>query len=291
MSQTPGDGGTWLPSARKKPYQIQRADQQQRRGPCTEEEGDAQVFAGAPVGPPANERHRQDRDGIHETQNVSRSAGDRRGHVRREEHDGRESEQLESALTDRARRPCRSHSDSYTLIQTPPGRDVRRLADARVYWPLMCGAIVQNVHVPVGPVELLRALIRFDTSNPPGSERECIEFVGTLLEQAGIEHRYVALETDRPNLVARVPGRGTAPPLLLYGHVDVVPADPHEWTHPPFEGELADGEVWGRGALDMKGGVAMLVATMLHLRSSETQPAGTSSSRSRATKRRAAAPA
>jgi len=138
----------------------------------------------------------------------------------------------------------------------------------------MRDAIVQKVHVPVGPVELLRDLIRFDTSNPPGSERECIEFIGTLLEQAGIEHRYVALETDRPNLVARVRGRGTAPPLLLYGHVDVVPADPHEWTHAPFDGELVDGEVWGRGALDMKGGVAMLVATFLHLKSSETQPAG-----------------
>ena len=112
----------------------------------------------------------------------------------------------------------------------------------------------------ISEVELLQALIRFDTSNPPGNERACIEFVGGLLERAGIEHRYLALEDDRPNLVARVAGRGEAPPLLLYGHVDVVPADPREWRHPPFGGDLVDGEVWGRGALDMKGGVAMLVS-------------------------------
>src|SRR6266511_4331108 len=156
--------------------------------------------------------------------------------------------------------PCCSHSYSYTLIQTPPGEAFDDSLTARVYWPRPWDAIVQNVHVPEGPVELLRALIRFDTSNPPGNERPCIEFIGTLLEQAGIEHRYVALEYDRPNLVARVPGQGAAPPLLLYGHVDVVPADPNEWAHAPFGGDLVDGEIWGRGAFDMKGGVAMLVA-------------------------------
>src|SRR3954464_14832913 len=114
------------------------------------------------------------------------------------------------------------------------------------------------VHVPMGLVELLQTLIRFDTSNPPGNERACLEFVGGLLKRAGVEPRYVALEAPRPNLVARVSGRGEAPPLLLYGHVDVVAANPSEWSHPPFGGELIDGEVWGRGALDMKSGVAML---------------------------------
>jgi acetylornithine deacetylase/succinyl-diaminopimelate desuccinylase-like protein len=124
------------------------------------------------------------------------------------------------------------------------------------------------------PVELLQALVRFDTSNPPGNERACIEFVGALLEKAGIEHRYFAFEPERPNVVARIPGRGDAPPLLLYGHVDVVPADAREWKHPPFGGDLVDGEVWGRGALDMKGGVAMIVASILRLSSSETPPPG-----------------
>jgi acetylornithine deacetylase/succinyl-diaminopimelate desuccinylase-like protein len=130
------------------------------------------------------------------------------------------------------------------------------------------------VYIPGEEVELLRDLIRFDTSNPPGGERACIEFVGSLLDQADVQHRYLALEEERPNLVARVTGRGAAPPLLLYGHVDVVPADPVEWTHPPFAGELIDGEVWGRGALDMKGGVAMLVSALVRTAAAETPPRG-----------------
>lgn len=124
------------------------------------------------------------------------------------------------------------------------------------------------------PVELLRALIRFDTSNPPGNERPCLEFVADLLREAGVEPRFVAQDADRPNLVARLPGRGDSPPLLLYGHVDVVPANPGEWRHPPFAGEVADGEVWGRGALDMKGGVAMLVAVVLRAAAERLEPAG-----------------
>jgi acetylornithine deacetylase/succinyl-diaminopimelate desuccinylase-like protein len=126
----------------------------------------------------------------------------------------------------------------------------------------------------ISGVELLQALIRFDTSNPPGNERACIEFAGGLLERTEIQHRYLAVEDDRPNLVARIEGRGEAPPLLLYGHVDVVSANPREWRYPPFGGDLVDGEVWGRGALDMKGGVAMLLAALIRASSSETPPAG-----------------
>jgi acetylornithine deacetylase/succinyl-diaminopimelate desuccinylase-like protein len=124
------------------------------------------------------------------------------------------------------------------------------------------------------PVELARALIRFDTSNPPGNERPCLEFVADLLRKAGIEPHFVAQDPDRPNLVARLPGRGDSPPLLLYGHVDVVPANPDEWRFAPFAGELVDGEVWGRGALDMKGGVAMLVAVVLRTAAERLEPAG-----------------
>src|SRR5438067_4604106 len=126
----------------------------------------------------------------------------------------------------------------------------------------------------MGQVELLQSLIRFDTSNPPGNERACIEFVSGLLDRAGIEHQRVALEAERPNLVARVSGRGDASPLLLYGHVDVVAADPSDWSHPPFGGELIGDEVWGRGALDMKGGVAMLVSALMRVAASEALPPG-----------------
>jgi acetylornithine deacetylase/succinyl-diaminopimelate desuccinylase-like protein len=112
------------------------------------------------------------------------------------------------------------------------------------------------------PVELLRELIRFDTSNPPGNERPCIEYVADVLRGSGVEPLIVG-DPERPNLVARLAGTGESPPLLLYGHVDVVPADPAEWQHDPFAADLVDGVVWGRGALDMKAGVAMLVSAFL----------------------------
>ena len=124
------------------------------------------------------------------------------------------------------------------------------------------------------PIELLRALIRFDTSNPPGNERACLEYVGGLLGEVGIESRFLARDPERPNLVARLPGKGDAPPLLLYGHVDVVPANASEWRHPPFAAEVVDGEIWGRGALDMKGGVAMLVAAVLRAATERLEPSG-----------------
>jgi acetylornithine deacetylase/succinyl-diaminopimelate desuccinylase-like protein len=124
------------------------------------------------------------------------------------------------------------------------------------------------------PVELLRALLRFDTSNPPGDERPCLRFVADVLQTVGIEAQFLALDDARPNLIASVRGRGGAPPLLLYGHVDVVPANASEWRHDPFAGELVDGEVWGRGALDMKGGVAMLVSALVRAARERMEPAG-----------------
>ncbi|MGH3025749.1 MAG: M20/M25/M40 family metallo-hydrolase, partial [Gaiellaceae bacterium] len=114
----------------------------------------------------------------------------------------------------------------------------------------------------------------FDTSNPPGRERDCLEFVGELLQHAGVESRFLARDPERPNLLARIPGRGEAPPLLLYGHVDVVPAEGEEWRHPPFSGDVIDGDVWGRGALDMKSGVAILIAAVLRAAAGEKSPAG-----------------
>ncbi|MDQ3067786.1 MAG: M20/M25/M40 family metallo-hydrolase [Actinomycetota bacterium] len=110
--------------------------------------------------------------------------------------------------------------------------------------------------------ELLQQLIRFDTTNPPGNEAACIAFVQGLLEQEGLETRIYEKEPGRPNLVSRIAG-GNAPPLLLQGHVDVVMTAGQDWKHPPFEGRLEDGEIWGRGALDMKAGVAMLVNAFL----------------------------
>ena len=124
------------------------------------------------------------------------------------------------------------------------------------------------------PVELLQNLIRFDTTNPPGNEVHCVAYIDSLLTEAGFETTSLAKDPDRPNLIARLKGRGAAPPLLLYGHVDVVTTANQDWTHPPFDGEVADGYVWGRGALDMKGGIAMMLAAFLRAKVENLAPAG-----------------
>ena len=101
-------------------------------------------------------------------------------------------------------------------------------------------------------LEWLRALLRFDTTNPPGNERPAAAFVAAQLEAAGAEVRW--FESDgRPNLVARIAGTGDAGgPLLLTGHLDVVPCDLESWTQDPFGGAIVDGYLYGRGAIDMK---------------------------------------
>jgi acetylornithine deacetylase/succinyl-diaminopimelate desuccinylase-like protein len=128
--------------------------------------------------------------------------------------------------------------------------------------------------MPHDPAELLQRLIRFDTTNPPGNEAACIAWIRGVCEDAGLQTRILAKDAARPNLIARVPGRGEAPPLLLQGHVDVVTTAGQEWTHHPFGGELVDGEIWGRGALDMKGGVAMMLGATLALAESGQAPPG-----------------
>jgi acetylornithine deacetylase/succinyl-diaminopimelate desuccinylase-like protein len=112
-------------------------------------------------------------------------------------------------------------------------------------------------------VDLLRALLRFDTTNPPGNEAECVAFLADHLRRAGVEPEVLSPTPGRANLVARLPGGdGGAAPLLLNGHVDVVAAEAGRWRHPPFAGEVHDGAVWGRGAVDMKQMVAMSVTVV-----------------------------
>lgn len=113
------------------------------------------------------------------------------------------------------------------------------------------------------PAHLLHHLIRFNTTNPPGNEGECLRFLQQQVQEAGVEARLVGLDESRPNLIARIKGQGDAPPLLLQGHVDVVTTAHQDWRYPPFEAVEADGWIWGRGALDMKSGVAMMVAAFL----------------------------
>jgi acetylornithine deacetylase/succinyl-diaminopimelate desuccinylase-like protein len=113
--------------------------------------------------------------------------------------------------------------------------------------------------------DLLRRLIQFDTVNPPGNEGPAQEWLKGLLEDAGFECELLAAVEGRPNLVARIAGRSDGPALCLLGHVDTVLADPGEWSVDPWSGELRDGCVWGRGALDMKSQVAAEAAAAIAL--------------------------
>ncbi len=124
------------------------------------------------------------------------------------------------------------------------------------------------------PEKLLRDLIRFDTTNPPGNEAACINHISGLLGEAGLDPMVLGKSDERPCVVARLKGRGSAPPLLMYGHVDVVPTAGQDWSVDPFEGRISDGCVWGRGALDMKGGIAMMLSALLKTKAHGEAPAG-----------------
>jgi acetylornithine deacetylase/succinyl-diaminopimelate desuccinylase-like protein len=122
--------------------------------------------------------------------------------------------------------------------------------------------------------ELLQELIRVDTTNPPGNETAAAELLRAYLEESGVACELYARVPERANLVARIPGRGEGPSLLLLSHTDVVLADAAEWSADPFGGELRDGEVWGRGALDMKGQVAASAVAIASLAREGFEPAG-----------------
>ncbi len=121
-------------------------------------------------------------------------------------------------------------------------------------------------------VELLQRLIRFRTVNPPGDEEAAQHFLRDLLEGAGFECKLLAAVPGRPNLVARLGGRSDGPRLCLLGHVDTVLADPADWSVDPWAGELRDGCVWGRGAIDMKCQVAAEIAAATTLAGAGWRP-------------------
>jgi acetylornithine deacetylase/succinyl-diaminopimelate desuccinylase-like protein len=121
--------------------------------------------------------------------------------------------------------------------------------------------------------ELLRRLIRFNTVNPPGDERVAQEYLFGVLTQAGFSCELLGRTEPRPNLVARLDGLADGPTLCLLSHVDTVLATAADWTHDPWSGDLEDGHVWGRGALDMKSQTAAEVAAAISLASSGWRPA------------------
>ncbi len=110
-------------------------------------------------------------------------------------------------------------------------------------------------------VDLLADLIRINTSNPTHPERPAAEWVAEKLDEVGIEPQIIEAAPGRASTIARVAGTDSGrPPLLIHGHLDVVPADAAEWSVDPFAGEQRDGYVWGRGAIDMKDMDAMTLA-------------------------------
>jgi succinyl-diaminopimelate desuccinylase len=108
-------------------------------------------------------------------------------------------------------------------------------------------------------VSLTKSLLRFDTINPPGRERDCARFAGAMLEEWGFRVEYHEYADSRTSLVARAGGSDAKPPLCLTGHLDVVPLGARPWTRDPFSGETDGDKLYGRGASDMKAGVAAIL--------------------------------
>lgn len=129
-------------------------------------------------------------------------------------------------------------------------------------------------HLGDTAVGLLQRLIQANTVNPPGNERSVQTELKGMLESAGFECELLAAEPERTNLIARLRGETEGQTLTFLSHVDTVRADPGEWSRNPWSGELVDGWIWGRGALDMKGQVAAELAACLELGRSGWRPAG-----------------
>jgi acetylornithine deacetylase/succinyl-diaminopimelate desuccinylase-like protein len=137
-------------------------------------------------------------------------------------------------------------SAALLAAQTPPPPDWARLEDETM--------------------RHFQALLRFDTSDPPGKEIEAAEYLKKILESEGIAVQTFALEPSRPNVVARLKGSGARRPLLIMGHTDVVNVDPKKWIHPPFSATREGGYVYGRGTVDDKDNVVAALMVMLLLK-------------------------
>jgi acetylornithine deacetylase/succinyl-diaminopimelate desuccinylase-like protein len=133
---------------------------------------------------------------------------------------------------------------------------------------------VATVSLRQEATELLQELIRLDTVNPPGNETRAAEFLREYLGDNGVDSELYSKVPERANLVARIPGSGTGPRFVLLSHTDTVLADPGEWTTGPWSGELREGQVWGRGALDMKGQVAASAVAIASLAREGFEPGG-----------------
>ena len=120
------------------------------------------------------------------------------------------------------------------------------------------------IHIP-DTVELTRDLVRMNTINPPGNEEPAARYLGEMLAEAGLAVSYPRLGENSTGLIATIPGKGSKAPMVFTGHLDTVPVGDAPWESPPHDGKIQNGRLIGRGASDMKSGVAAMVATALHL--------------------------
>lgn len=135
---------------------------------------------------------------------------------------------------------------------------------------LICGLVSSVASAQAAPdwqaveaeaLRTIQAYVRINTSNPPGDVTKAADFLTGLLKREGIPVTRYESGPGRSIVLARLKGTGSAKPLLLLHHMDVVPTDPTRWQHDPFGAEIADGKIWGRGTMDMKGlGVVQLMA-------------------------------
>jgi len=146
---------------------------------------------------------------------------------------------------------------------------VTRLSVLLVFCAMFpCAAAAQTTPdwnaVTAEAVRTIQSYVRINTSNPPGDVTKAADFVTGLLEREGIPVKRYESGAGRSIVIARLKGSGSAKPLLLLHHMDVVPTDPSRWQHDPFGAEIADGKIWGRGSIDMKGlGVVQLMSFIL----------------------------
>lgn len=118
-------------------------------------------------------------------------------------------------------------------------------------------------------LKLLQTLLRIDTTNPPGNEMEAARVLADYLRDQGLSPEVLESAPGRGNVVCRLSGDGTLAPLLLNAHLDVVPANASAWQYPPFSGEISEGFLWGRGAVDMKHMAAMSAVVLAQLHRSQ----------------------
>jgi acetylornithine deacetylase/succinyl-diaminopimelate desuccinylase-like protein len=120
-------------------------------------------------------------------------------------------------------------------------------------------------------INYLKEYLKINTTNPPGNEKLGAEYLANIFQANDIEAKILETGNNRACLYARIKGTGKKRPIILLNHIDVVPAEAKDWQYPPFAGEIHDGEIWGRGALDMKGfGIAQLEAMLMLKRSGKT---------------------